>query len=79
MEELEKELRLKEQEILLEMNNKSCRKAKAGDFKFTIVTTNRKTVDKKALEKDHGDLIEQVKALEEQYTTIKQSSYLRVS
>lgn len=79
IEELEKELRLKEQEILLEMNNNSCKKAKAGDFKFTIVTTNRKTVDKKALEKDHGDLIEQVKVLEEQYTTIKQSSYLKIT
>lgn len=76
---LEKELKLKEQEILLEMNNKSCKKAKAGDYKFTIVTTNRKSVDKKAFEKDHGDLIEQVKVLEEQYTTIKQSSYLKIT
>lgn len=76
---LEKELKLKEQEILLEMNNKSCKKAKAGAYKFTIVTTNRKSVDKKALERDHGDLIEQVKTLEEQYTTIKSSSYLKIT
>lgn len=77
--ELEKELKLKEQEILLEMNNNKVKKATAGAYKFTIVTTNRKSVDKKMLEKDHSDLINQVKALEEQYTTIKQSSYLRVN
>ena len=76
---LEQELKLKEQEILQEMNNNSCKKAKAGDYKFAIVTTNRKTVDKKALEKEHSDLMQQVKELEEQYTTIKQSSYLKVS
>lgn len=76
---LEQELKLKEQEIIIEMNNNSCKKAKAGDYKFTIITTNRKTVDKKALEKEHGEIMQQFKELEEQYTTIKSSSYLKVS
>lgn len=46
---------------------------------ISLHTNNRKTVDKKALEKEHGELMQQVKKLEEQYTTIKSSSYLKVS
>lgn len=76
---LEQELKLKEQEILQKMNNNNAKKAKAGDYKFTIVTTNRKSIDKKALEKEHGELMQQVRKLEEEYTTIKQSIYLKVS
>lgn len=77
--ELEKELNLKEQEILITMNNNQVKKARAGEYKFTIVTVNRKSVDKKTLEKNHSDLINQLKKLEEEYTTIKSSIYLRVS
>lgn len=79
IEDLEKQLKVKEQEIIKEMNDNSCKKAKAGDYKFNIVTTNRKSVDKKLMEKENKELVTQYKEVEKLYTTEKSSSFLKVS
>lgn len=75
IEALEKEKKLIEQEILKEMVENDCRKATAGDYKFTIVVQNRATFDKKRFFSENEDL----KEMEKQYTTVKESRFLKVS
>lgn len=79
IEELEKKKKLVEQEILKEMNDNSCKKAKAGDYKFTIVCQNRKSVDKKTMEKENKELVDQYKQVESLYTVTKETKFLKVS
>lgn len=75
IEALEKKKKLIEQEILKTMNENDCKKAKAGDFKFTIVSQNRATFDKKRFFAENEELQE----MEKQYTTVKESRFLKVS
>lgn len=79
IEELEKKKKLIEQEILKVMNKNSCKKAKAGDYKFTIVTTERSSIDKKKMELENPEIMKIYKEVEAEYTTKKASSYLKVS
>lgn len=73
--ELEKEQKLIEQEIIKEMNDNSCKKATAGNFKFTIVSQNRATFDKKRFFAEN----EELKEMEKTYTTTKETKFLKVS
>lgn len=57
------------------MVENDCRKATAGDYKFTIVVQNRATFDKKRFFSENEDL----KEMEKQYTTVKESRFLKVS
>lgn len=75
IEALEKKKKLIEQEILKEMNENDCKKAKSENFKFTIVCQNRATFDKKRFFAEN----EELQAMEKQYTTVKESKFLKVS
>lgn len=75
IEALEKKKKLIEQEILKEMNENGCKKAKSENFKFTIVCQNRATFDKKRFFAEN----EELQAMEKQYTTVKESRFLKVS
>ncbi len=75
IEPLEKKKKLIEQEILKEMNENGCKKAKSENFKFTIVCQNRATFDKKRFFAEN----EELQAMEKQYTTVKESRFLKVS
>ena len=79
IESLEKKKKLIEQEILKEMNENDCKKATAGDYKFTIVSQNRKSIDKKLMEKENTEFMEQYKEIESHYTTVKETKFLKVS
>ena len=61
------------------MNENDCKKATAGDFKFTIVSQNRKSIDKKLMEKENTEFMEQYKEIESHYTTVKETKFLKVS
>lgn len=75
IEALESKKKLLEQEILKEMNENDCKKATAGDFKFTIVCQNRSSVDKKKMYAENPE----VKEIEKMYTSIKETKFLKVS
>lgn len=79
IDELEKKKKLIEQEILKEMNENDCRKATAGEYKFTIVSQNRKSTDKKLMEKENAEFMEQYKKIESHYTVMKETKFLKVS
>ena len=79
IEELEKKKKLIEQEILKVMNKNSCKKAKAGDYKFSIVTIERSSIDKKKMELENPEIMKIYKEVEAEYTIKKASSYLKVS
>lgn len=79
IEALEKKKKLIEQEILKEMNENDCKKATAGDYKFTIVSQSRKSVDKKLMEKENSEFMEQYKKIENHYTVMKETKFLKVS
>ncbi len=79
IDELEKKKKLIEQEILKEMNENDCRKATAGEYKFTIVSQNRKSTDKKLMEKENAEFMEQYKKIESNYTVMKETKFLKVS
>lgn len=75
---LEQQVELKKQEILLEMNNNSCNKAISTDYKFTITTITRNSVDKKKMEDENPELVAQYKELEKRYSTPKESKYIKI-
>ena len=79
IESLEKEKKLIEQEILKEMIENDCRKATAGDHKFTIVSQSRKSIDKKLMEKENSEFMEQYREIENRYTVMKETKFLKVS
>ena len=72
---LEKKKKLIEQEIIKTMNDNGCKKAKSENHKFTIVFQNRATFDKKRFFAEN----EELQAMEKQYTTVKESKFLKVS
>ena len=71
---LEQQLELKKQEIILELNNNHCNKAISSDYKFTITTQARNSVDKKLMEKENPELVAQYKEVEKRYSTSKESN-----
>lgn len=79
IDELKKKKKLIEQEILKEMNENNCRKAIAGEYKFTIVSQNRKSINEKLMEKENAEFMEQYKKIESNYTVMKETKFLKVS
>lgn len=76
---LEQQLELKKQEIILELNNNHCNKAISSDYKFTITTQARNSVDKKLMEKENPELVAQYKEVEKRYSTSKESKYIKIT
>lgn len=76
---LEQQLELKKQEIILELNNNHCNKATSSDYKFTITTQARNSVDKKLMEKENPELVAQYKEIEKRYSTSKESKYIKIT
>lgn len=76
---LEQQLELKKQEIILELNNNNCNKAISSDYKFTITTQARNSVDKKLMEKENPELVAQYKEVEKRYSTSKESKYIKIT
>lgn len=76
---LEQQLELKKQEIILELNNNHCNKAISSDYKFTITTQARNSVDKKLMEKENPELVAQYKEIEKRYSTSKESKYIKIT
>lgn len=76
---LEQQLELKKQEIILELNNNHCNKAISSDYKFTITTQARNSVDKKLMEKENPELVAQYKEVEKRYSTSKESKYIKIA
>lgn len=79
IDELEKQKRIVEQEIISKMNDNDCKKAKSDSCKYTIVTQNRVSVDKKRMEQENTELVEQYKTVEKLYSTEKETKFLKVS
>ncbi len=76
---LEQQIELKKQEIILELNNNHCNKAISSDYKFTITTQARNSVDKKLMEKENPELVAQYKEIEKRYSTSKESKYIKIT
>lgn len=76
---LEQQIELKKQEIILELNNNHCNKAISSDYKFTITTQARNSVDKKLMEKENPELVAQYKEVEKRYSTSKESKYIKIT
>ena len=76
---LEQQLELKKQEIILELNNNHCNKATSSDYKFTITTQARNSVDKKLMEKENPELVAKYKEIEKRYSTSKESKYIKIT
>lgn len=76
---LEQQIELKKQEIILELNNNHCNKAISNDYKFTITTQARTSVDKKLMEKENPELVAQYKEVEKRYSTPKESKYIKIT
>lgn len=76
---LEQQIELKKQEIILELNNNHCNKAISSDYKFTITTQSRNSVDKKLMEKENPELVAQYKKVEKRYSTSKESKYIKIT
>ena len=76
---LEQQLELKKQEIILELNNNHCNKAISSDYKFTITTQARNSVDKKLMEKENPELVAQYKEVEKRYSASKESKYIKIT
>lgn len=76
---LEQQIELKKQEIILELNNNHCNKAISIDYKFTITTQSRTSVDKKLMEKENPELVAQYKEVEKRYSTPKESKFIKIT
>lgn len=79
MKSLEQQIKLKKQEILLELNNNHCNKAISTDFKFSIAIQERSSVDKELMEKENPELVAQYKEVEKRYSTPKEIKFIKIA